>query len=147
MSCATENEAHLVSFTGLLGTITAWEVNYNSRAMQIQALQAFAVIYNYVCESTTPFIISIHMQSYTHVLILFKLFIFLLWFFKNHNWSVAIPLHFLNTEKSVLKHLIQMNESRALCIWEREGLFAWVAFIFSNLGVSQPLIWMSGVCW
>lgn len=97
-----ENEAHLEPITGLLGTITTQEINYNSRAMQILQLQARAVIFNDVCEPAALFITNIHTQSYAHVLILFTIFLLLLrFFFLNHCQSAAIPFHFLKLGESV----------------------------------------------
>lgn len=63
--CVIENEAHLESITGLLGTITTHEINYNSRAMQILQLQACAVIFNDVYEPASLFITNIHTVLFT----------------------------------------------------------------------------------
>lgn len=60
-----ENETHLKSITGLLGTITTQEINYDSRVMQILQLQAHAVIFNDVCEPAAQFTTNIHRASCT----------------------------------------------------------------------------------
>lgn len=72
--CITENEAHLESITGLLGSIKTQEINYNSRGMQILQLQVCAVIFNDVCEPAALLITNILTQSYAHVLMLFTTF-------------------------------------------------------------------------
>jgi len=101
--CVIDNEAHLESITGLLGTITTQEINYNSncRAIQILQLQAWAAIFNDVCEPAALFITNIHTQSYAHVLILFTRFLSHLNFFSYHCQSAAIPFYFLKSGKSV----------------------------------------------
>lgn len=79
--CITEDEAHLESFTGLLGSIKTQEINYNSRGMQILQLQVYAVIFNDMCEPAALLITNILTQFFAHVLILFTMCLSLLRFF------------------------------------------------------------------
>lgn len=109
--CITENEVHLESITGLLGSIKTQEINYNSRGTQILQLQVCAVIFNDVCEPAALLITNILTQSYAHVLILFIMSLPLLWFFtkmiisllQSHSifWSLENQFKTIDTNQSI----------------------------------------------